>query len=851
MRLLRPSVFCSPRVLASLRGTSLALVLPAVLAVPAVAQDGGLGVSAPVVAALDSVRILGVSVTGTSSEAMRGVVLQAAGLQTDQRLVLPIDPALSEALRKVNRLAQFSDVRLLEDRRVGDGVFLIIEVTEAPRIAEVVVRGVKDDDKTALQARLPFVRGTRLTQTDFSEAASVARAYFRNQGYPTATAAITRQDVEGGVNVVVTVNKGPRSRVGGVEIEGNTAISDRTIVSRLRKTRPPGWRFWVRDSYRPELFEEDKGRILNLYRSRGYYDARIVSDTARIVMRGGKPRAIVTIRVDEGRQYHVRNVAFEGNTRYNDQQLQRVIGIVKGDVFNLPRIEENLYGNKAQNHLGALYQNEGYLRFNVEPQYNVVGPDSVDLVFDIAEGDTYDFGSVTIAGNTKTKEHVVRRELYTIPGQAFSREAIMESLRRLQQLGYFSPESLNKGPDIRPNDRTREVDMTYSLEEVGSDQLELSGTYAGTVGLILQLGVTFKNFSAQNLFDRSAWRPVPMGDGQEVSVRVQTAGTRYQTYSLSFTEPWLRGRPTPVGFAVSYTRYNLGQTVTAASDTVDNRIAFFSNRVFYNRRLRFPDDKFDLSTGLGYRRYYFTQAQNDLPAGSTNELTANFSLSRNSLDNPLFPRRGALTRLSLDVAPPLPGFEQYHKWGLSTQWNAPLHEKISVGLAGQFGYIGSLTGDPVRFQRFLVGGSPLDNSGGISGQSFIGKDIVYARGYPTQVIGPRRYVASSGANVPVGGRILNKYAAELRWLAVQSAQLQAAPYLFADAVNTWDGFDTYNPASLYRSAGVGVRLFLPILGMVELAYGYNFDRYIPLSGSEKTGASAWGFQFSIGQGFNQ
>lgn len=833
---------------ASLAAPAALALAPVVLAQdPAALPDDG---APSIVAQLDSVRVLSVAVTGTESEVTRNLILTASGLRAEQRLLLPIDPALGDALRRINRLGQFSDVRLVETSREGDGVHLAIEVTEAPRIADVVIRGVKDDEKTALQARLPFVRGTRLTQTDFTQAGDVVRAYFHSEGYPLAAASVTRQAVQGGVNVVVQVTKGQRSRVAAVEVEGNTAISDREIVGRLEKTRPRSWRFWQRDSYRPRLFEEDKDRILSLYRSRGYYDARIVSDTARVVTRNGRPEMVVTVRVDEGAQYHVRNVAFEGNTLYTDEQLARVVGVQPGNVFDLPRIESNLYGNRAQNHLGALYQNQGYLRFNVEPQITVVGQDSVDLVFDVAEGDVYEFGTITIAGNTKTKEHVIRRELYTIPGQTFSREALMESLRRLQQLSYFSPESLNRGPDVRPNDRTREVDLVYTLEEVGSDQLELSGTYAGNIGLILQLGVTFKNFSAQNLGNRRAWRPVPMGDGQELSLRVQTAGTRYQTYSVSFTEPWLRGRPTPIGFAVSYTRYNLGDAVVGA-DTVDNRIAFFSSRGFFNRRLRWPDDKFDLSTGVGYRRYFFTQPQNDLPAGATNELTGTVALSRNSLDNPVFPRRGALTRLSLEVAPPLPGFEQYHKWGLSTQWNAPLHEKVTFGLTGQFGYIGSLTDTPARFQRYLVGGSPLDNQGGLAGQSFIGKDIVYARGYPQQVIGPRTVSEATGALVPTGGRILNKYTSEVRWLAVQTAQLQAAPYLFADAVNTWNGFSDYNPSKLYRSAGLGVRLVLPIVGMLEMTYGYNFDRFVPLANSSESGAPGWRFQISLGQGFNQ
>ena len=791
------------------------------------------------------VRVLGVSVQGVENEATRNVVLQASGLRVDQTVALPTDLAIADAVRRVYRLGQFSDVRVVEERRVGDGVFLAIVVAEAPRLNDLKIQGVKSEkDRDALRAILPFVRGARLTQTDLRQASDVAEGFFQNRGYVLADVQATRTPAanNAGVDLTLTVNRGPRVPVGEFRIEGNERISDRKLRGQIKDNRTRGGLFTLfrRSVYRPGKLQDDVDRILRHYNEQGFYDARVVSDTAYL-RPGGKPAMVVALRVEEGARYHVRNVVWEGNTVFSDDQLSRQLGFARGDVLNTRRLEENLQGNRQQTDVRGLYNNQGYMLFQAQPQIRVIPGDSVDVTFDVYEGDVFAFGSVTIAGNDKTKEHVIRRELYTVPGQTFSRDAVIESVRRLSQLNYFDAQGLQRQPESDVDAENKEVDLTYRLAEVGGDQLELSGTYSGYLGLILQLGVTFNNFSAQNLFNGSAWRPLPMGDGQQLSLRVQTSGLAYQSYSVSFTEPWFRGRPTPVGFAVSFLRADQNRFSSVRSDSVSNILANLTGRVFYNRRLKWPDDKFDLASSLSYRRYRLDEPIGVLPRGVSQEISVEESLSRNSLDNPLFPRRGTQASFSVEAAPPIPGFIQYHKWGLKTNWNAPLSNKVTLGLTTNYGYIGSFNSDPVQFQRYLVGGSPLDAQG--YGAYGFGRELIFTRGYPAESIGPRRN------GTAVGGRILNKYTSELRWMAVQSPQLQAAPYLFADAVNTWDGFQTFNPAQLYRAAGVGVRLFLPILGMVEVAYGYNFDRF--QAASDDNGLPRWRFQFSIGQGFNQ
>jgi outer membrane protein insertion porin family len=582
--------------------------------------------------------------------------------------------------------------------------------------------------------------------------------------------------------------------------------------------------------------------VVDFYRERGYYDAQIVRDSFYVDAEDGRPEVIVELEVREGAQYHIRNIEWEGNTVIPEDVLSASLGFSPGDVYNSQKLEQNLFMNRSSTDVASLYMNRGHMRFNVQPTIRVVEGDSLDIHLDVFEGDVYAFGTIDIAGNTKTKEHVVRRELYTVPGQTFSRESIQESMRRLSQLQYFDAESMAAGPGIEIDEGRKTVDLKYNLEEVGSDQLELSGTW-GRFGLILMLRFGFNNFSAQNLFNKDAWKPLPSGDGQKLSVGLQTNGRYYQSYSLSFTEPWYRGRPTPVGFSLSHSRLGgggyMGFGARSGSFTTS------SVRTFYERRLKWPDDFFSASTSLGYQYYDNGRGEDRfysfLPAGMSQEVTVQQSFSRSSLDNPMFPMRGSQMQFSVQVAPPVPGFIQYHKWRFKTDWNVPIAPKLTLAVGTDYGVIGSLTGRPVTFERFDVGGSPFETQGLYT----FGSDIVYMRGYPRSAIGPRR------EDEAVGGTILNKYTSELRWLAIQSPQLQAAPYLFLDAANTWNDFRSYNPASLYRSAGMGVRLFLPIIGMLELTYGYNFDEFTPLSylRSRHDGSNRWYFQFSLGQGF--
>jgi len=791
--------------------------------------------------------VLGISVEGVNDESMRTFVLQSSGLAIGQMVNIPGDQAIAEAIRSIYRLRVFSDVQIVEERRAGEGVFLLIRVKEEPQLAEYTFTGVKKKDRKELQKKVPLFRGSRVRPADQARSEQVIKEYFREKGYMLAEVTVNREETEQNtLNLEFVVDRGPQVEIKDIIVKGNQEISSKKVRSKLKETkRDRWWKFWGKSKFDRKAYETDKENVIQYYNEKGYYDARIVRDSVYLDTSLEKPGLIVELEVHEGPRYYIRNINWDGNTLYPDHVLTAALGISPGEPFNAKRLEQNLLGNARSSDVSSLYMNRGYMLFRVQREVRVVEGDSLDLNFDLFEGDVFEFGEIAISGNTKTKEHVIRRELYTVPGQTFSREMIQETIRRLSQLNYFDQEKLGAGPGVSINQEKKTVDLAYKFEEVGSDQLELSGTY-GRFGVVLMLRFGFNNFSIQDMFKKGAWKPLPSGDGQRLSLSLQTNGSAYRSYSIGYTEPWFHGKPTPVGFTLSHSRFSGTSFYSFGGTNIDDSRKFVrtSVTVFYEQRLKWPDDKFSTSTSLGYQYFLNQDFTTTLPFGVSEQVTVRQSLSRSSLNHPIFPTAGSSMLLSLEIAPPIVNFIQYHKWKFQTSWNVPLTNKLTIGVSTNFGYIGSLTGEEVLFERYVVGGSPFDVQGF---RDNFGKDIVYMRGYPARAIGPRR------GDEAVGGRLLNKYTSELRFLVVQSPQLTAAPYLFLDAANSWDNFNSYNPTQLFRTAGLGARLFLPILGMLELTYGYNFDEFVPIPGQEgkHNGSQRWLFQFSLGQGFGQ
>ncbi len=790
-----------------------------------------------------------IQVKGVREAQTRQFIIQSSGLNTGQEITLPGGDAVAQAIRSIYELRMFSDVAIYRKQPSGNSVTLIIEVTPEPTLEAYKLKGIDDGDREDLKKKIPLLKGSPARPSDVERTEQIIKNFYKKEGYLRTKIDVKRSVSDGNrVNLTFNVDRGEEIEVERIRFLGNEQFDDGDLRGVMEETRENRWwRIWKGEKFKRDAYEKDLDRVIDHYREHGYYDAQIVQDSVYYMGDGGFG---IDVKVREGNRYYVSDLTWEGNTVYPDRVLAQQLGLSEGEVYNGKALDENLYGGQRKTGVLGLYMDRGYMRADVQPTVRVVEDDSLDITMDVREGDVYNFGNIKITGNTKTKDYVIRRELYTVPGERFSRSAIQESIRRLNQLDYFSQESLSGGPDISVNEQKKEAELSYSVKETGSDQLQLSGTF-GQFGLVLQLGFQFNNFSAQNLFEADAWRPLPSGDGQKLSVNVRTNGTFFQNYSLSFTEPWFGGNPTPVGGSVSYSKYTRSVFGRQSRNVQDGKFENASANLFVRQRLDWPDDKFMVGTRVGYKFYNNRGRDQDgnksplfttVPFGTSQSITFRQSLSRNSVDNPTFPRKGSKVSLSVEVAPPLGDLVQYHKWRLKANWNVPIGDDFSFGMGADFGYIGSITGDPVEFETFEVGGTPFDYQGGT-----FGTDPVFMRGYPRGVIGP--LARTPGNNLqPEGGQVLNKYTSEFRWKAVESQQLQARPYLFLDAANAWSGLNAYSPSNLFRSAGVGVKLFLPIVGMIEFNYGYNFDEFVPLeSGSD--GQPGWTFQFSLGQGF--
>lgn len=825
---------------------------------PALAQPtsgtGATGALGPPTYIINNIRVEGVE-----NQRTRSFVIQSSGLATGQSVTLPSGDKVAEAVRSIYDLGLFSDVSIRRKNQQGQRIDLVIEVTPEPTLVTYRMNGIDGSDESDLRKKIPLVKGRPVRPSDVERTKRVIKNFYRDEGYlRTEVNVHRRKDEAGNVTLVFDVNRKEEVEVDRIRFLGNQKFDDGDLRGAMEETQENRWwRFWSGEKFDRNLYEEDLQKVIDHYRKNGYYDARIVKDSVYYVGEGGMA---IDVTVEEGHKYYVRNIEWKGNTVFPDSVLTGRLGIKEGELYNAVAMEKSLRGNPQGSDVSGMYMNQGYMRSDIRPTVRVVGEDSLDITFDVREGDVYEFGDIEITGNTKTKDHVIRRELLTVPGRRFSRGAIQESIRRLSQLSFFSQESLQGGPDVRVDQEEKEADLTYDVTETGSDQLELSGTF-GQFGVVLQLGFTFNNFSAQNFFNADAWRPLPSGDGQKLSINVRTNGRFFQSYSLSFTEPWFRGNPTPIGGSFEYSRFTRGvfDQRTRVDDGLFQR---FSTSFFVRQRLDWPDDKFQTgtqvqfslfknrgfvqdSTAVGGRRNVGL-IQGSIPTGLSQSISFQQSLTRNSIDNPRFPSSGSQLELSVEIAPPFGDFEQFHKWKLESSWNTPLGENFSFGVGTEFGYIGSITGEPVTFERFEVGGTPFD----FQGRNF-GTEPVFMRGFPRGVIGPKSEVQGArnrGQLQPDGGRVLTKYTSELRWMAVQNQQLQARPYLFLDAAGAWRDFQAFNPSNLYRSGGVGVKVFLPIVGMLEVTYGYNFDQFTPLDPSE-SGVKDWSFQFTLGQGF--
>jgi len=801
----------------------------------------------------------GITVSGTRTVDPSAVKL-FAGLQVGDKVEVPGE-RISRAIRNLWDQKLFSDVAIEAAEVRGRTIFLHIIVQEKPRLSRYKFRGITKAKADKLDEEVGLSRGQQFNEATEQRARHIIRKHFSDKGYLFADARFTQLPdtlkgaLSDGVVVFIDVDPGPRVKIKDLVITGNDAIKTAKLRRKLKKTKRKLWYNILGSSkFIAEDYKTDKARLIETYNNEGYRNSAIVRDT---MYRVGPKRVRVEIDLDEGQKFHFRNITWTGNTKYRSSRLDSILNIRKGEVYSKKVLDSRLYMNQTGLDVSSLYMDDGYLSFYPEPIELVTEGDSIDLEIRIREGRQYRIRSVIIKGNTKTNEHVVRREIRTKPGQLFNRSDVIRTQREIAQLGYFDQEKLGVNPI--PDPRTGLVDLEYTVEERPSDRLELSGGY-GAQRVVLSLGLSFTNFSLRKLFDPKAYQPLPAGDGQTLNLRAQTNGRFFQSYSLSFVEPWLGGRkPNALSFSAYLTRQTNGEARTVR--TADGKEAnpklqsldIIGLTLGLGRRLTVPDDYFILRQNVSYQNYRlnnfnFGQVVFDFGKGTSNVLAYSVQLSRNSVDAPFFARSGSDVTLSLKATPPwslmqpdrdwaaLPAADrfkwaEFHKWKLTTQWFNRLtrsksqHDLVLMLRAG-YGFMGrynSAIGD-APFERFYLGGS------GLTGFQLDGREIIALRGYDEASLSPR-----------TGNFLVGKYTAELRFPVSLNPQATIYTLAFAQAGNTWGSAERFDPFKMYRSAGFGLRIFLPMFGPMGLDYAWRLDDVPNAPGMAKSQ-----FHFTIG-----
>ncbi len=772
------------------------------------------------------------------------VVRNLSGLQPGTRITIPGDD-ITDAINKLWGQGLFSDVKITATRIERTEIDLDIWLQEPPRLSILNIEGVRRSELNDIEERLKLRSGSLVTENTINNSKQIISDYFIDKGFFNVETEVRKEadpSVPNRVMLNFDIDKNERVRISEIYFRGNEAFTDRQLQRVMQHTKKRSLRnIFSSSKYIGEDFREDKEILLRHYNDHGFRDAAILSDTVYAVREN---RIKIEIELEEGNQYYFRDINWVGNTKYPSEFLSAVLGIEKGEIYNQSKLEKRL--RMDDDAVSSLYLDDGYLFFSVTPVETALDNDSIDLEMRVREGEQATINRILISGNTKTNERVIRRELRTKPGQLFSKTNLIRSQRELANLGHFDPERIVINPIPNPNDGT--VDIEYQVEEKGSDQLEISGGW-GAGMLIGTLGVRFSNFSTRNILNRDAWRPLPSGDGQTLSLRAQTNGTYYQAYNMTFIEPYVGGtKPNSLNFSIFHTiqtnRYN-----RQIEDYSSLKISGAS--LGMGRRLNWPDDFFTLYNEISFQNYNLDDwfGQFMFQDGRSNNLSFRTSFGRNSIDQPIFPRRGNSFNLTLQVTPPysllsdrdykdMPAQEkyqwiEYHKWTFSGEWYTSLVGDLVLSTSARFGLLGYFNEDigPSPFESFDLGGD------GMSGYNLYGRETIGLRGYENGSLTP--IVGGNKA-----GNIYNKFNMELRYPVSTNPNAFIYPLVFVEAGNAWYDFDDFNPFVVRRSAGVGLRAFLPMFGMLGIDWAYGFDE-IP----GRPGANKGQFHFVLGQQF--
>ena len=785
------------------------------------------------------------------------VVASMSGLTKGDTIMIPSD-YLSSTLKTMWNQRIYSDVQILTEP-VGDSVNIEIVLRERPRVYDWKIEGVRKGQMSELLETLKLKKGSELSDFVLNSSKDAIRKYFAEKGFYNADVSVRLENdttLENVVNVFFVVDRKNRVKIGKIDFEGNTALSDRQLRRSFKKTHQKSINIFKGAKYKEKDYEEDKEILIDFYNSRGYRNATILSDS---VYRINDKRLGIALKVDEGNKFYYRNVSWTGNSVYETRQLNDMLGISKGETYDKKTLHKRLGIGKHADYedmssISSLYQNNGYLFSSIDPGEVVVGEDSIDINVKIFEGKQAKINEVKISGNHRVNDRVIRRELYVRPGELYNRALLMQTIRQLNQMQHFDPEKTSPGIDLVPNSNEL-VDISFPLEEVASDKFEISGGWGSNM-FVGSVGVQLNNVSLKNFFKGSEWRPYPHGQNQQLAIRGQTNGSYYKAISLNFTEPWLGGKkPNSLTVGLYY------------SDETDAYYAWQSgNRHFrtigvsvgIGRRLSWPDRYFTIYNEISYQAYNLKDWSSFLVTNGTSNIFAlKTVLARNSVDSPIYPRTGSEFSLSLTLTPPyslfqknvdyadpnLPDYKrykwiEYHKWQFKAQWYYPLtnNNKLVLMARAEMGYLGSYNKNkPSPFEGFDVGGD------GMSGYNVYGVEIVGLRGYENSALTPYTYTADGRADY---ARAYNKYTMEIRYPFILKPSSTIYGLVFAEGGNAFKSWKEFDPFLIKRSIGVGARIYLPIVGMLGIDWGYGFDKAV--GQTERSGSQV---HFIIGTQF--
>ncbi|MEN8927257.1 MAG: POTRA domain-containing protein, partial [Flavobacteriales bacterium] len=757
-------------------------------------------------------------------------IISFSGLRRGKEITIP-GSDISSAIKRLWDVNNYSDINIYAEKIIGKTIFLKISLKERNRMSRFQLKGITNSQAKSLKENLDLYSGKLITESLLDNTKRICQDYFVEKGFLKTNVNITSYpdtSVNNAQILVININKGKRIKVNRISIEGNNAIektkfplslikkenyvmSDAKIKRAFKDTKEKRWwRFWKRSKFIEERYEEEKQTIIAKYNSKSLRDATITFDTTYSY---DESSINIDIKIEEGNKYYFRNINWIGNVKYSSGMLDSILGIKKGEEYNKMRLESKLFMSQTELDVSSLYMDQGHLFFQVTPIEKTVENDSIDIDIVIYEGKVARIGEVIINGNTKTNDHVIRRELKTKPGMIFSRADIIRSQRELSNLGYFDPERMGINPIPNPADGT--VDIEYTVAEKPSDQIELSGGWGGQQ-FVGSLGLSFTNFSIKNIFNKEAWSPLPTGDGQRLSLR-GSANLFFQSLSLSFTEPWLGGKkPTSFSFNAYYSLQKLDQT--KRSDPNTRIFDVVGVAIGLGTRLKKPDDFFTMYGELGYE-YYTLRNYNlvdDFSNGFANNLSLKFTISRNSVDQPIYPRSGSEMTLSLKTTAPYSLFDgrsdysdltnqekfkwiEYNKIKFITKWYTPvskdkklvLHSSIGFGFLNPWSSAKGIS----PFERFYYGGS------GLTGFRLAGREYIALRGYEDNSISSQE-----------GDALITKYKVEIRYPISLNPSATVFALAFGEAGNSWNSYRDYNPFEVKKSVGVGLRLFLPMFG---------------------------------------